>query len=356
MATVVRAWRVDSDKLVEVPELRPSELGLVEGKLEDWLVSQPDAMQDNLLIIGRQVSTTSGALDLLGLTAEGKLVVVELKRDRAPRETVAQAIDYASWVATQTPDDIRSIAVGYLKQPLESAFQERFGQQLPNLQLNAPGILVVASRLDASTERMIEYLSEQHGMDIDGLVFRYIRLPSDEQILVRASVVSEERRIVAGESYSVSPEVLMSQARDRKIVPHVNVLRTLAGFLSEDPVRTYGGSFRYWGGQGRLLCGVNVVANWGAPDGSVDVWISHGNLAQASGVPEESLTEKLRSEFEFVRQYEGAHQMILRIKSEEEAAKMVDLLRAWLEGPQETPGGDVEGVGSSAAGDDGRST
>lgn len=352
MATILRTWRVEDDELVEVPELRPDELGLVEEKLEDWLVSQPDAMQDNLLIIGRQVSTASGPLDLLGLTADGKPVVVELKRDRAPREAVAQAIDYASWLATQTPDEIRSVADSYLDQSLKDAFLERFGQQLPDLQLKAPGILVVASRLDASTERMIEYLSEQHGMDIDGLVFRYIRLPSGEQVLVRASVVSEERRIIAGESYSVPVETLVAQARDRKIVPHLNVLRTLGEFLWEDPVRTYGGSFRYWGGQGRMLCGVNVVANWGAPEGAVDVWVSHGNLAQASGTPEEALIKELRSGFEFVKQYEGSHQMILRLRTEGDAKKLVNLLRGWLEGSQQGTGETAELPNREVVGND----
>ena len=35
--------------------------------------------------------------DLLGIDSEGNLVIVELKRDKAPREVVAQLLEYAAW-------------------------------------------------------------------------------------------------------------------------------------------------------------------------------------------------------------------------------------------------------------------
>lgn len=51
------------------------------------------------MVVGRQVTTAFGKLiDLLAVDAEGNLTVVELKRDRTPREVVAQVLDYASWV------------------------------------------------------------------------------------------------------------------------------------------------------------------------------------------------------------------------------------------------------------------
>jgi hypothetical protein len=333
MATVLRAWTVEADKLVEIPELRAADQGLVEQRLEDWLESQPDAIEDNLLIIGRQVHTASGPLDLLGITADGKLVVVELKRDRAPRETVAQAIDYASWVASQAPDDIAAIASNYLGRPLGDAFQDRFaGEALPELQLQSPSILVVASRLDASTERMIEFLSKQYSLDIDGLVFRFVRLSNGSEVLVRTSVVSEEQRISRSEPYRVPEETLLALARERRIVPMLAILRRIGEFLWEGPARTYGGSFRYW--RDRMLCGVNVASYWGAPEGSIDVWVSHGWWAQITGLPEDSFVGPLRDGFEFVKQYEGSHQMILRISSEDQALKFVALLRSWAEGGQ----------------------
>lgn len=78
-------------------------------------------------------------MDLLGLTIDGKPLVIELKRDRAPRETVAQAIDYASWIATQAAEEVRSIANNYLGRPLEEAFLEKFGQQISEIKVDSPG-------------------------------------------------------------------------------------------------------------------------------------------------------------------------------------------------------------------------
>jgi hypothetical protein len=342
MATVIRAWRVENDKLQELPELDAAEQGLVEQKLEDWIESEPNAIQDSLLIIGRQIQTGSGPLDLLGLTADGKPIVVELKRDRAPRETVAQALDYASWIAAQTPETINAIAASYLKRPLEDAFQEKFNQQLTELQLLTPGVVVAASRLDAATERMIEYLSQTHKLDINGLVFRYVRLPSGEQILVRTSVVSEKRPV--SESYGV--ETLIAQAGERGVTDLLRTLRKLGEFLGEEAARTYGGSFRYWD-QGRMLCGVNVVPYWGAAQGTIDVWVSYGSWAQIRGLSDDELVNALRSEFQLVKHYEGAHQMILRIRSIEKADQFVGLLRQWYGGVGEG----VEAAGDVISGD-----
>jgi RecB family endonuclease NucS len=39
-----------------------------------------------------------GRIDLLCINGDGDIVIVELKRDKTPREITAQALDYASWV------------------------------------------------------------------------------------------------------------------------------------------------------------------------------------------------------------------------------------------------------------------
>jgi hypothetical protein len=37
------------------------------------------------------------------------LILIELKKDRTPREVVAQALDYASWAAELTPECLSQI-------------------------------------------------------------------------------------------------------------------------------------------------------------------------------------------------------------------------------------------------------
>ena len=62
------------------------------------------------MLIGRQQRTDfGGIIDLLAVAPDGALVLIELKRDRTPRDVVAQSLDYASWVEKLKPEDIAAI-------------------------------------------------------------------------------------------------------------------------------------------------------------------------------------------------------------------------------------------------------
>ncbi|MBP0651810.1 hypothetical protein J8J40_32595, partial [Mycobacterium tuberculosis] len=64
------------------------------------IVATPEILSRDWMIIGRQCDTgASGRIDLLALAPDGTLILIELKRDKTPREVVAQALDYATWVA-----------------------------------------------------------------------------------------------------------------------------------------------------------------------------------------------------------------------------------------------------------------
>ena len=62
------------------------------------------------MLIGRQEDTGfGGRIDLLAIAPDGSLVLIELKRDRTPRDVVAQALDYASWVEKLRAEDIAAL-------------------------------------------------------------------------------------------------------------------------------------------------------------------------------------------------------------------------------------------------------
>lgn len=70
-----------------------------EQLLEDMIVTAPRLLSEEWMLIGRQESTgLGGRIDLLAIAPDASLVLIELKRDRTPRDVVAQALDYASWV------------------------------------------------------------------------------------------------------------------------------------------------------------------------------------------------------------------------------------------------------------------
>ncbi len=91
----------ESDQEFTEYQRLPFEADHEESALEKWLESNPDAILEDggILIIGRQVRTDLGGfIDLLGVDRTGHVVVVELKRDRTPRDVVAQALEYAAFV------------------------------------------------------------------------------------------------------------------------------------------------------------------------------------------------------------------------------------------------------------------
>lgn len=123
-------------------------------------------------------------IDLLAIDKDGNLIVLELKKNKTPREVVAQLLDYASWVKDLKDDDIASIFDAYIKKyhpdrndvSLDHEFMESFKLKSMPEELNETHQLVVAaSSLDESTERIVNYLSEEHNVPINAIFFRVFK-------------------------------------------------------------------------------------------------------------------------------------------------------------------------------------
>ena len=113
-------------------------------------------------------------IDLLCMDHEGDLIVVELKRDLTPREVTAQAIDYASCVAEM---NLETLADLYLHTSngnltLNAAYNQKYGSTLDEDSINKNvKMVIVAAKMDDSTERIIRYLREKYEVDINILFF-----------------------------------------------------------------------------------------------------------------------------------------------------------------------------------------
>ena len=171
MPVEMRMWRIDGD------EPRPLTTSVLpaEKDLHEFLRRDPSLLGERLLVIGSEVITPYGArLDLLAIDADGNLHVLELKRDKTPREVVAQVLDYGSWVTDLSRDEIIDIAGRHLDQPLETAFYEVFDSAPPD-ELNGSDLhlTIVATELDASSERIVTYL---RGFDVpvNAVFFSYL--------------------------------------------------------------------------------------------------------------------------------------------------------------------------------------
>lgn len=145
-----------------------------EQQLEEMIVAEPRILSDEWMLVGRQEDTGHGGrIDLLAVAPDGSLVLVELKRDRTPREVVAQALDYAAWVEGLEAEHIAAIYTRFRPgHSLAEDFKTRFGQPLDEETLNdSHQVVVVASSLDASTERIVGYLNRR-GVAINVLFFQ----------------------------------------------------------------------------------------------------------------------------------------------------------------------------------------
>jgi hypothetical protein len=158
-----------------------------EQQLEEMITRDPRIVSSEWMLIGRQeITTHGGRIDLLAIAPDGALVLIEIKRDRTPREIVAQALDYASWVENLTAEQIADIYSRFSSGgSLSDAFRTRFGAELDEEALNdAHQVVLVAAELDPSSERIIKYLSER-GVAINVLFFQVFQ-NGNEQLLSRA--------------------------------------------------------------------------------------------------------------------------------------------------------------------------
>jgi hypothetical protein len=182
MAFSMNLWRVSGASL---ELLAPSRLH-TEQRLEDWIAKDPGVLGMDLLIVGRQIPTPfAGRIDLLALDADANCVILELKRDRSPREVVAQVLDYASWVKDLGFDELDQIATAHIGKPLAEAFSARFEDALPEAVNTSHSMVVVASELDDSSERIIDYLADTHELNINAVFFTIFKA-GDGELLGRA--------------------------------------------------------------------------------------------------------------------------------------------------------------------------
>ncbi|MCE7937162.1 MAG: DUF91 domain-containing protein [Chloroflexi bacterium CFX6] len=161
-----------------------------EQQLEEMIARDPSILSSQWMLIGRQEGTSHGGrIDLLAIAPDASLVLIELKRDRTPREIIAQSLDYASWVEQLGAEKIAQIYQRFSNGgKLDEAFRERFGIELDEETLNqSHQIIIVAAELDAATERIIGYLNAR---DIAiNVVFFQVFQHGDEQLLSRAWLI-----------------------------------------------------------------------------------------------------------------------------------------------------------------------
>lgn len=190
MSVEVAIWRIE-----ENVKPKPIPFGGMDNEalLQRIIADDISIVDPDLMVIGREVTTAyGGRIDILAMDASGDLVVVELKRDKTPREVVAQALDYGYWVRRIDDAVIDDTFIDYQRRFLRAdnpvgiyaALNERFNI-VPDEFNSAHRLVIVAAELDPATERIVTYLQEEYGVDINVVSFRVFR-DGERQYLTRA--------------------------------------------------------------------------------------------------------------------------------------------------------------------------
>ncbi|MBP8882308.1 MAG: DUF91 domain-containing protein [Dermatophilaceae bacterium] len=182
-------WRIDGD----TPKRLAAAALPSEATLEQYLEKDPSLLGERLLVIGRQVRTPHGKLiDLLAMDVDGNLHVLELKREKTPRDVVAQVLDYGSWASTLNRDAIIDLANDHLDEPFEAAYDAVFGGAPPD-ELNAQSRLtIVATDLDPGSERIVTYL-RTFGVPVNAVFFSYLE-EEGRRYLTRSWLAQDDER------------------------------------------------------------------------------------------------------------------------------------------------------------------
>ena len=185
----------------------------LEKVLEDWIEESPQLIfeEEPLAVIGRQSRTGFGKyLDLLAIDKTGATVIIELKRGEAPRDVVAQALEYAAWVSSLSRTDLDEIAREYSSKQGGSAegvadlydlafsdgaeVEESGEKKSDRVTFNhRQRIVVVAEELPGEVEQTLRYLRTQFAADVTGLVFTVHKSGGDVLISTTMRVGREQQ-------------------------------------------------------------------------------------------------------------------------------------------------------------------
>lgn len=164
----IKLWKVsgtkDSLTIADISSVKQTQ---TEQMLEEILVKSPGLLADGLTLVGRQIETAGGPLDLLGVDEDGRLVVFELKRGVLTRDAVAQIIDYASFLSELSAADLNSLinensgkrGIDQIFTDFADWYQE---DGFPGKSLNTigkPKMVLVGLGVDERARRMVEYLT-----------------------------------------------------------------------------------------------------------------------------------------------------------------------------------------------------
>ncbi|MBT9149323.1 MAG: endonuclease NucS domain-containing protein [Dehalococcoidia bacterium] len=238
MGTEIKTWQIVDGRIEAISTNLKDEGRTEPYDLEPWIASNPEIIGSDIAIIGRQVMSKSGPIDLLGIDKTGNLVIVEIKRDKLPREALTQAIDYASDISEWAIEKIGEVCSEYTGKNLIEFITESFPEpeeiNVENLNINnTQRIMLVGFSVESSLERMIEWLSVNFNVNINAVVLNYVRTRSGDELLAKTTIISEE---LERERVKKKRKFQISMSDEPGSHEHDILAKLLKEYLSKDKV------------------------------------------------------------------------------------------------------------------------
>lgn len=150
-------------------------------------------------------------LDLLAITPEGQWVCIELKSGTLYRDTLAQALDYASIVSNMTGEELLASCnrLDEHKRPTVESLIEQENESGRDIV-----VMVVGTTVDPGLDRIVQFLTDGYSVPISTTTFGVFRTEDGTQLLVRETVDrAQPPEARTRRKYSV--EAIQTMAADR---------------------------------------------------------------------------------------------------------------------------------------------
>ncbi len=208
----MKLFGINDNDLIAYKE-RDFKIDNTEEILENWFENNPKAIfeDEKVFIIGRQVATNLGkAIDLLGLDKNGNAVIIELKREKTPRETVAQILEYASYIEQLNYEELEQIASQYFSEENFNLIEKHknffnVGTDTP-VAFNKEQILIIVGQDITKEIKQSSIFLNKKGMEVNCLEFRYFKTKSGNQIISSDFVVKKDK-VLEGVKSGVKPKI-----------------------------------------------------------------------------------------------------------------------------------------------------
>ena len=169
-------WKIASTGPEKVEETHIKDEKLLEEHLEDWICSDPSILNEQLLMIGRQViiPDAKDRLDLLAVDPKGNGVIIELKRGKLKDPVDMQCLRYASYISKWGFEDFENVARNFsgkvgdpeynFNAEYESFCRDAGVDEIPDMNINQR-LIIVGSSVKDKLGNVALWLLE-HGVDI----------------------------------------------------------------------------------------------------------------------------------------------------------------------------------------------